>query len=222
MLEAIIEGLDAEIRWPDAAERAQLASRNDGIFRNCIGITDCWEQQIINNSKDSVKESNTFSGKADNNTKKVFAVIDFDGYFRYAKVDIDGRPNDRQVYTESDLYLDRGAFFGPDEWIAADGIFEGDGSCGVSYTGREMHNDESKQEYNVIFTEVRKYIETAFGRVQNWFQILRNKDAEWSCDDHLLAKATLAAIRLHNWMLRNRNLNYNPSMNPKNMFRQDY
>jgi hypothetical protein len=43
VLEAIIEGLDNEVSWPDAAERATLAQEHPGIFHNCIGIVDIWQ-----------------------------------------------------------------------------------------------------------------------------------------------------------------------------------
>ena len=52
-------------------------------------------------------------------------------------------------------------------------------------------------------------------RLQRFGSILKL----WNYDDDLLELATLASIRLHNWMLRNRQLNYDPNMNPKNMFR---
>ena len=101
------------------------------------------------------------------------------------ETDIDGRYNDRTVFVESDLYLSRGEYFSPGQWLAADGIFEGDGNCGVSYTARQMHGDLDKRNFNLAFTEIRKYIDTAFGRVQSWFPLLRNKNAEWNYNDSL-------------------------------------
>jgi hypothetical protein len=80
VLEAIIEGLDDEVSWPDAAERATLAQEHPCIFHNCIGIVDIWERDI-NKSKDPDKEGSTNSGKAGNNTKKVLGIIDYKGYF---------------------------------------------------------------------------------------------------------------------------------------------
>ena len=129
VLRAIIEGLDDEVQWPNEEQRHVLATQFDGIFSNCIGIIDGWECQI-NKSKN--KEKATYSGKKKNNTKKVLAVIDYRGYFIFARTDIDGRYNDRTVFVESDLYLRRGEYVSPGRWLAADGIFEGDGSCGVS------------------------------------------------------------------------------------------
>ncbi len=51
-------------------------------------------------------------------------------------------------------------------------------------------------------------VETALGLVQRWFCILGNAKKRWNYSDELLGLAVHAAVRLHNWMLRNRNLNY--------------
>lgn len=73
MLKAIVDGLEAEIEWPSVEERRALGDTFEGIFKNCIGIVDCWERPI-NKFKDTVKERDTYSGKKKNNTKKVFEI----------------------------------------------------------------------------------------------------------------------------------------------------
>ena len=84
ILLAIIEGLDDEVQWLNDEQRHALATQFDGIFSNCIGIIDVWECQI-NKSKNKLKEKATYSGKKKNNTKKVLAIIDYRGYFIFAR-----------------------------------------------------------------------------------------------------------------------------------------
>lgn len=86
----------------------------------------------------------------------------------------------------------------------------------------QINNREAINKFNLAFPKMRKGDENAFGRVQMWFPLLRNKNAEWSYDDDLLATATLASTRLHNYMLRNRGFDYNPADNPVNLFREHF
>jgi hypothetical protein len=62
VLKAIIAGLDAYVRWPSAAERAEMAQQHSGIFKDCVGIIDA-NEVVVNKSKNKDQEASTFSGK---------------------------------------------------------------------------------------------------------------------------------------------------------------
>ena len=132
MLKAIIEALHDEIRWPDAAERALLKEPYQGLFRDVVGIMDATEWFIVKYG-DSVRERDTFSGKAQTNTKKTLAVIDRYGYFHFISKLIDGKHNDREQYTMSDLYMSAGRYFSEGEKLASDGGYSGDGNLVISF-----------------------------------------------------------------------------------------
>lgn len=219
VLLAIIRGLDAFICWPSVAERANMASMCTGLFRNCVGIIDA-NEVFINKSKNSIIEASSYSGKAGGNTKKHLAIIDRRGMFRFVHTGTDGGINDRDQFTSSVLYLRKNEFFEEGEFIAADGIYRGDGPVMTSYNAVQLRNDPdgSRALFNLTFTEYRKGIENAFGRVQNWFPSLGNHVAKWSHDTRLLSVAFHAACRLHNWMLHVRNLNYDPTTDPSYVF----
>ena len=59
------------------------------------------------------------------NTYKLLSVMDHSGRCIFARTCL-GK-NDHEVFTASPLYLEEGEFFLDDEFIAAHGVFEGDG-----------------------------------------------------------------------------------------------
>jgi hypothetical protein len=46
VLQAIVEGLDDELQWPDENHCRELAKTYSGIFQGCIGIGDVKEFKI--------------------------------------------------------------------------------------------------------------------------------------------------------------------------------
>jgi hypothetical protein len=62
VLQAIVEGLDDELQWPNMDQRQQLASTYDGIFCGCIGISNVKEFEI-EKPGDPVIERRSFSEK---------------------------------------------------------------------------------------------------------------------------------------------------------------
>jgi hypothetical protein len=78
VLEAIIEGLDEHLTWPDENCRRELAVVYTGILRGCIGVGDVKEYEI-EKPKDSVKEKRSWSGKKKINSYKMLSVMDHTG-----------------------------------------------------------------------------------------------------------------------------------------------
>jgi len=68
--------------------------------------------------------------------------------------------NDREAFTSSPLYLSKGDYFLDDEFVAADGAFEGDGRLKCSY--KNPGNDEVKKLWNLAFREVRTGVENSY------------------------------------------------------------
>ena len=213
VLKAINVALANEIRWPTEEERKMHHSLYDGIFVGCVGILDVTEWAICK-PKNSKLENETFSGKPGTNTMKTLAVIDKDGLFIWVDPLVKGRVNDRTQFTNCDLYLNAGRYFSEGEWMASDGGFQGNGPAVYSFN--DLRGDRSRQVYNLAFTEVRKGIENAFGRVQMWFPILGVQQREWNCDLELLELSVEAAMKLHNWMIRRRGLSYNAQNDARN------
>jgi hypothetical protein len=65
-------------------------------------------------------------------------------------------------------------------------------------------------------------VENAFGRVQMWFPILGVNRSYWNHDEEMLRLSVDAACKLHNWILRNRGLQYDAAANPQNHYRDLY
>jgi hypothetical protein len=124
VLQAIIEGLDEHLTWPDENHRHELAAVYTGILRGCIGVGDVKEFEI-EKPKDSVKEKRSWSGKKNINSYKMLSVMDHTGRCIFLCICL-GK-NDREVFTGSPLYLQKGDFFSDNQWVASDGAFEGDG-----------------------------------------------------------------------------------------------
>jgi len=215
ILKCIIKALDNELQWPSVEERNEMAHETVGIMEGCIGIIDCTEHRI-NRPVDSSAERRTFSGKLKTNTKKTVTVIDKRGYYIYVETGIDGRMNDRDIFTSSPLYLNRGLYFSAGERLIGDGIFAGDGPITVSL--RNPGNDIDSQYFNNAFKLMRMTVETSYKRVEDWFPILGNAKKMWNYSTYLLQLSIHAAVRLHNWLLRIRDLNYNVATNPSYLF----
>ena len=64
-----MEGLDDQLKWPDAVRRAELAAIHQGIFKDMIGICDIKEHQI-QKSKNARKENLSLSTKHKMNSYK--------------------------------------------------------------------------------------------------------------------------------------------------------
>ena len=226
VLRAINKVLKDEIKWPTAEERALHYSTYHGIFFGCVGIFDVTEW-IIAKPKNRDREHRTFSGKANSNTMKTLAVINKHGYFIWYDPLVDGRRNDRDMFTSSDLYLSKGTYFSPManggiggfEFMASDGGFRGNGPLLFSFDNLD---DAQKEIFNLAFKEVRVGVENAVGRVQKWFPILGLQKSYWNYDQELLELAVGAAMKLHNWMLRTRGIRYNAEEDPQHHFRDLY
>ena len=159
-------------------------------------------------------------GKQSCNTIKTLSVVDRNGRFRFVHTGTHGGVNDRDQFTSSCLYTSQADYFTDEQFVVADGIYRGDGKTMVSYTAIELKRDPdgSRANFNTSFTEFRKGVENSFGRVQMWFPILGNSKAKWNYDPVLLGYAVHACTRLHNWMMHERNLNYDPTTDPKYHF----
>lgn len=220
VLEAIVEGLDDELQWPSAGERARIHESFYGVFKGCVGIIDVTEHSINKPSLPG-RERQTYSGKHRHNSLKTFAVIDPSGMFRYVVTDVPGKISDRELYTRSALYLNSGQYFSEGEWVAADGGFRGDGAIGYGFDGRDL-NTEERRMYNLAFKELRQQVENAFCRLKMWFGCLGKHKSQWDCSEDMFILVVQATVRLHNWMLRIRTLNYSPLTNPAYLFQTAY
>jgi hypothetical protein len=135
VLQAILEGLEDELQWPDAEKRQELAAVFPGMFHGCIGVADVKEYQVVK-YLDPVKERRSWSGKKKINSYKLLSVMDHSGYHIFAHLCL-GK-NGCESLTASPLYLQEGEFFSDDEFVAANGAFEGNGHLRCSFKNPEM------------------------------------------------------------------------------------
>ena len=203
VLQAIVEGLDDELQWPDAEKRQELAATYPGMFNGCIGVADVKEYQVVK-YLDPVKERRSWSGKKKINSYKLLSVMDHSGRYIFARLCL-GK-NDREVFTGSPLYLQEGEFFSEDEFVAADGAFEGDGRLRCSY--KNPGNDDVKKLWNLAFREVRTGVENSYQRTGAWFPLIGNNKRKLPYSDKVLFLAIHAAIRLHNFIMNSEQLSY--------------
>jgi len=61
VLQAIVEGLEDELQWPDAEKRQELGAVFPGMINGCIGVSDVKEYQVLKDL-DTVKERRSWSG----------------------------------------------------------------------------------------------------------------------------------------------------------------
>jgi hypothetical protein len=94
--------------------------------------------------------------------------MDHSGHYIFAQVCL-GK-NDWEVFAGSPLYLQEGDFFSDDEFVVADGAFEGDNHLCCNY--KNPWNDEVKKLWNLAFYEVRMGVENSYQRTGAWFPLL--------------------------------------------------
>jgi len=166
--------LDDQLQWPDADKRQELASVFPGMFHGCVGIADVKEYQVVK-YLDSVKEGRSWSGKKKVNSYKLLSVMNHSGWYIYARICL-GK-NDCEVFTNSPLYLSRGDHFSDDEFVAADGAFEGDGCLKCSY--KNPGNNEVKKLWNLAFHEVRTGVENSYQHGSPYWVIISASYRIW-------------------------------------------
>ncbi|KAJ1425781.1 hypothetical protein B484DRAFT_397819 [Ochromonadaceae sp. CCMP2298] len=197
VLSAIIEGLDFCLEWPDVAKRAQLANKHPGTFNGCDDIMHVTEVQC-KRPCDATAQRDTWS------TEK----------------GIGGGHNDREVWTECPHYLQEGDYFSVGEKVAADGSIKGDGPPRDSLDN--LGADPAGQLYNVAFQEVWKYKENNYRRLKKWFPILGRRRRTFDRNKKIFMLTIHACFRLTKWLMRNRNLQYDPAMNSHQLFQGFY
>jgi hypothetical protein len=47
VLQAIVEGLEDELQWPDAEKRQELGAVFPGMFKGCVGVSDVKEYEVV-------------------------------------------------------------------------------------------------------------------------------------------------------------------------------
>jgi hypothetical protein len=130
VLQAIVEGLEDELQWPDAEKRQELGAVFPGMFNGCIGVSDVKEYQVVK-YLDTVKERRSWSGKKKIKSYKLLSVMDRSRHYIFARICL-GK-NDREVFTGHPLSLQEGEFFSENEFVAANGVFKGDGCLHCSF-----------------------------------------------------------------------------------------
>jgi len=144
--------------------------------------------------------------------------MDHSGRYIFARLCLGA--NDREVYTSSPLYLHEGDYFSGEEFVAADGAFEGDGRFHCSY--KNPGNDEVKKIFNLTWREVRTGVENSYSRVAAWFPLLGNNKRKLNYSEHMLILAVQAAVRLHNFIMNTDNLSYAAYESAEMVFQQYY
>jgi len=114
--------------------------------------------------------------------------------------------NDCEVFTGGPLYLQECEFFSDDEFVAANGAFEGGGHLHCSF--KSPGNDEVKKLQNITFCEVRTGVENSCQRTGAWFPLTGNNKHKLPYSDQVLFLAIHAAIRLHNFIMNSEQLSY--------------
>jgi len=214
ILKAIILGYANAIVWPGPAERVQLAGATPGIFNGVIGVMDITEMHV-QRPKNATAEAEAWSTKKHAHTIKTLSVMNMRGMVIYIMTGWGGVHSDREMWTESSLYLERDRFFTADEKVAADGGFRGNGP--LIYSWDNPGNDPAKQAFNVAFNEVRKYKENNYGRVKSSFPILGRARLRFDSSAEIKILTIHAAFRLHHARSRSR---LQPAGQPRPAFRE--
>jgi hypothetical protein len=213
VLQAIVEGLEDELQWHDAEKRQELGAVFPGMFNGCIGVSDEKEYQVVK-YLDTVKEKRSWRGKKKINSYKLFSVMDHSGHYIFACICL-GK-NDHEVFTGSPLYLQEGEFFLDNEFIAANGAFEGDGHLHCSF--KNPGNNEAKKLWNLAFPEVRTGVENSYQRTGAWFPLIGNNKHKLPYSDQVMFLAIYAAIRLHNFIMNSEQLSYSVLESVDNLY----
>jgi hypothetical protein len=156
-------------------------------------------------------------GKKINSYKLLSVMYHSRGYI-FARICL-GK-NDHEVFTGSPLYLQEGEFFLDDEFVAADGVFEGDGHLRCSF--KNPGNNEAKKLWNLAFCEVRSGVENSYQRTAAWFPLIGNNKRKLLYSHKVLFLAICVAIRLHNFIMNSEQLSYSALESVDNLYTNYY
>jgi len=117
-----------------------------------------------------VKERRSWSGKKKINSYKLLSVMDHSRHYIFACICL-GK-NDREVFTGSPLYLQEGGFFLENEFVAANGAFEGDGHLRCNFKNPGMMRQKSCgiwhfMKWELVWKSVTKELVLGF----HWLEI---------------------------------------------------
>lgn len=79
------------------------------------------KEYVIEEPGDSVKEKIPWSRREKINGYKMLSVMDRPGWYIFLHIWL-GK-NDREIFTGSPLYLQKGELFSGDQWVSLDGAF---------------------------------------------------------------------------------------------------
>lgn len=222
VLAAINEALNDQIVWPTAEERRDIAGNFFGAFEGCVGILDCTEHRVFK-PLDSDTEKRRRSGKLKSQyTIKTLSIVDPRGLIIYLDTGIaTGICNDRSAWMSESLFLNCHEYFDPGQYVAADGAFDGCGPQCISF--KDIEGLRQRELFQGAFTEARTAtIENNYGRVNKWFPILGIDKKYFNYNETMLIATVRASSNMHNWLMRIRDLDYNPQSNPSYIYRDYY
>jgi hypothetical protein len=95
--------------------------------------------------------------------------------------------------------LNEGGYYSDAEFIAADGIFDGDGRFRCSY--KNLGNNVIQKIFNITWHEAQTGVENSYGRIAAWFPILGNNKKKLNYSENVLMLSVQATVRLHNFIM---------------------
>jgi len=107
-----------------------------------------------------------------------------------------------------------------DEFVAANGMFEGDGCLRCSF--KNPRNNEGKKLWNLAFREVRTGVENSYQKTGAWFPLIGNNKHKLPYSEKVLFLAIHAAIRLHNFNMNSEQLSYSALESVDNLYTNYY
>ena len=159
------EALNNSISWPTPEER-KLRYGMMSVCGKAVAVLDGTHCPI----QAPYKYNNTYySGYKCKHTQNYLVCVDYLGMILHIDGPHPGRSNDREVYTKSDLYINRAKYLTDDEYILADGGFiKGEGLLVPiqKNTFGRMTDEDTKRtmlDYNHEFTANRLIVEDVFG-----------------------------------------------------------
>ena len=193
------------IRWPDEAERKEIAKRIADKYSipNCIAVADGtlfplqYEPQTY--------DAPDYSGRKFPYSLSVMIVNDDQRFIRYYLSGFPGCAHDSRVYAATKLAKEPEKFFGDKYYLIADSAMENSPSCVSSFKAPRGHSlPEDHEKFNTVNGRLRVTSEHTIGILKGrfpWLRLIPMIITEEPASLKKILKVIDCCVILHNLLL---------------------
>ncbi|KAG2214626.1 hypothetical protein INT45_003978 [Circinella minor] len=192
------------IKWPDEAERRQIASciQESYNFPSCVGFIDGTHMVLSQKPK---KQGEVYFNRKQRYSMNVQAICDHRRIIRHLQVGLPGCFSDSTAHKMSSVYKHPLDHFSENEYILGDSGYALSKRLLTPYKEPAMRGNDDNKNFNEMHSSARVAIENTFGIWKGRWRYLKGIPLQLRNDNefHYLNRIVKATAVLHNFLLLN-------------------